>query len=230
MDLKQIHQLIEQECGATTDVKTALKEMLQLHSYIYQKLGELAVKYGNGTHPKHRVTNYHSFFVNNVGENDSVLDLGSGRGDVTYDVAKKTKKTVIGVELNPNNVKYAKSKYNKLNLVFVKGNIYSDVIKEHFDVVIMSNVLEHLDNRVELLKSIVEKVTPKKILLRVPQFERDWTIPIKKELGLSYFLDSTHKIEYTYREFEEEMEDSGLKISKMQVNWGEIWAVVVPEN
>jgi len=227
MDLKKICQLIEQEMALTPDPKIALKEMLQLYSYLYQKLGGLAVRYGNGTHPKHRVTKYHDFFVKHVLDNESVLDLGSGRGDVTYDVSKKTSGKVVGVELNPNNVHYAKKTYQNPNLTFVKGDLCTDVKDEHFDVVIMSNVLEHLDNRVELLKTVTAKATPKRILFRVPQFEREWTVPLKKELGLGYFLDSTHKIEYTYDEFINEMAAAGLTIwtHETRINWGEIWAV-----
>lgn len=230
MDLKKICRLIEQERDATSDVKKALTEMLQLYSYLYQESGKLAVKYGNGTHPKHRVTKYHDFFVNNVYCNESVLDLGSGRGDVTYDVAKKTIREVIGVELNPNNVQYAKTTYSLPNLTYVRGNIYTDIVDEHFDVVIMSNVLEHLKDRTTLLKMIMGKVTPNRVLFRVPQFEREWTVSVKKELGLPYFLDGTHEIEYTHEEFAKELDDAGLKVNKMQVNWGEIWAVAIPKD
>jgi 2-polyprenyl-3-methyl-5-hydroxy-6-metoxy-1,4-benzoquinol methylase len=204
-----------------------LKRLLQFDNFLYEKMSLASVKYGNGTHPKHRVTRYHDFFVENVEPHESVLDLGSGRGDVTFDVAKKTSGTVMGVEINPHNLNHAKSTYSKENLFFVRGDICKDICTKHFDVVIMSNVLEHLKNRADLLKNIIAKTTPSKVLLRVPHFEREWTVPIKKELGVSYFLDSTHEIEYTHQEFSEEMNKAGLQISKIQVNWGEIWALLV---
>ena len=99
---------------------------------------------------------------------------------------------------------------------------------EHFDIIVMSNVLEHLKNRIDLLRTIVFKITPHRLLFRIPHFEREWMVPVKKELGVNYLLDSTHEIEYTYHEFEDEMRTANLEIKKTQVNWGEIWAVCVP--
>jgi len=225
MNLNEIYDLILSRSADRNDPKVLLTELLQLHNFVYGKLGSVAVKYGGGTHPKHRLTKYHDFFVDNVDSHDSVLDLGCGRGDVTYDVAKKTDGKVVGIEMNHLNLGFARTAYRRDNLFFVNGDIRKELSVEHFDVVIMSNVLEHLGNRVELLKSIVAKTTPKKVLLRVPYFEREWTVAMKKELGVAYFLDSTHKIEYTQPEFFAEMEASGLKIESMKVNWGEIWAV-----
>ena len=230
MNFKSIYQFILSQSADPNNPKVLLKELLQLHNFIYKQLSSVAVAYGNGTHPKHRVTKYHDFFVDNTDENESVLDLGSGRGDVTYDVAKKTKNQVIGMDMNGHNLAYANSTYQADNLKFVKGNICTDVPLNHFDVVIMSNVLEHLKDRVELLRTITERTTPNKILLRIPYFEREWMVPIKQELGVEYFLDPTHEIEYRYEEFYAEMEQAGLKVDSLKANWGEIWAVCVKEN
>lgn len=209
----------------SSKIKEPLKEMLDLYTFIYQQLGVLAIKYDNGIHPKHRLTKYHDFFVNNIGNKESVIDLGSGRGDVTYDVSKKTVAEVLGIELNQNNLNHASNTYKKSNLKFVHGDIYKDVPCRHFDVVILSNVLEHLSRRIDLLRLVVLRVTPNKILLRVPSFEREWTVALKKEMNLNYFLDKTHQIEYTLDEFETEIKNANLKIVSKKINWGEIWAI-----
>ena len=225
MDFNKIYNVILAESKNQNDPKVFLKELLDFYNFIYRKIGSVAVQYGKGTHPKHRVTKYHDFFVENIGKNESVIDLGSGRGDVTYDVSKKTTNEVLGIEMNANNLTYARNTYKNDNLKFSYGNIHGDIPSRHFDVVILSNVLEHLDRRDDLLRDIIKKITPFKVLLRVPYFERDWTVPVKKELGVNYFLDNTHKIEYRQEEFFAEMERSGLKVDSMKVNWGEIWAV-----
>lgn len=230
MNLKQIYQFILSQSDNANDPKVLLKELLELYNFIYGKLGSVAVQYGNGTHPKHRLTKYHDFFVENVEDGESVIDLGSGRGDVTYDVANKTSGYVLGIEINHHNIQYAQTAYRKHNLRFMRGDLYANIPERYFDVVILSNVLEHLDERARLLRNIVKKTRPKKVLLRVPYFERDWTVAMKKELGVKYFLDSTHKIEYTQPEFFTEMEEAQLEISYMKVNWGEIWAVCKPKN
>ena len=94
-----------------------LKQLLKLDNELYKVISSAAVKWGKGTHPKHRVTNYHQFFVDHVaGTSLSVLDLGSGRGDVTYDVSKATKGKVLGIEINLNNLKYARQTHKNKNL------------------------------------------------------------------------------------------------------------------
>ena len=59
-------------------------------------------------------------------------------------------------------------------------------------------------------------------------FNRDWRVPLKKELGLPYLLDDTHFTEYTQESFEQEMTSSGLSVVHLEVRWAEIWAEVVP--
>jgi hypothetical protein len=85
-------------------------------------------------------------------------------------------------------------------------------------------VLEHIEKRVEFLRMLQDKYQPKKFLIRVPIFERDWRVPLKQELGVDYRLDATHFIEYRQEEFAAEMQQAGLTILHIQVNWGEIWA------
>lgn len=232
MDKKAIYNFILSQSQNSKDPKTLLKELLEFDNFLYSKISSVAVEYGGGKHPKHRVTKYHDFFVDNVGEHDSVIDLGSGLGDVTYDVACKTDGDVVGIELNSRNVLESRRRYSRKNLSFLHGDMCKDIVnlKRVFDVVMMSNVLEHMGDRVNLLKKIIEIIVPFKILLRIPYFEREWMVPVKKELGVDYFLDSTHKIEYTYEEFYTEMKEAGLKVLELKANWGEIWAVCITKS
>jgi len=91
-------------------------------------------------------------------------------------------------------------------------------------VIILSNVLEHLKNRIEFLSKI-KKLAPK-ILIRVPMLNRDWITLYKKELGIEYRLDPSHYIEYTLESFEKELQKVGLSLKNYSIQFGEIWAVV----
>lgn len=93
-------------------------------------------------------------------------------------------------------------------------------------MVVLSNVLEHLPRRPAFLRQIQQLVKPSRILIRVPLFERDWRVPLKRELGVEWRLDQTHETEYTLESFAEEMAAAGLHITHQQVRWGEIWAEV----
>ena len=92
-----------------------------------------------------------------------------------------------------------------------------------FDTVVLSNVLEHLPERAAFLRSVRMRVHPRRFLLRVPLFERDWRVPLKKELGIEWRLDLTHETEYTEEAFRNELEQAGLHITELHIRWGEIW-------
>jgi len=47
----------------------------------------------------------------------------------------------------------------------------------------------------------------------------------KKKLGLDYRLDPTHHIEYTLKQFEEELGQANIVPKKVEVRFGEIYAV-----
>ena len=201
-----------------------LKIILRAHSFTYSWAGRLSTKVeGSGLHPKHRIMNYHQFFVDNVGENDTVLDIGCGNGALTYDVAQKAKK-VVGIDLNEQNITSARNKFPRENIEYIHGNALTDLPNEKFDVIILSNVLEHIDKRVEFLTSL-KKLAPI-FLIRVPMLNRSWIDVYKKELGLEYRLDKTHFIEYTFVGFKEELGKAGLRVSDYSIQFGEIWAVV----
>lgn len=196
---------------------------VNLHNQTYKLISLLVVLENNGLHPKHRIMKYHDFFVNNTPEGSTVLDIGCGNGALAFDVAEKASK-IIAIELNGYNLKVARNKYSKKNIEYIKGDATKYDFDGEFDAVILSNVLEHLDGRVEFLKKI--KNLADKFLIRVPMIDRDWLAMYKKEKGFEYRLDQEHKIEYTLDSFKKEIELAGLKLEDYSIQFGEIWAVV----
>jgi len=199
-----------------------IKFALRLHNFSYKLATKFAIKAESGLHPKHRLMNYHQFFVDNVNSEDKVLDIGCGNGALTFEVAKKAKK-VVGIDLDKKNIKIAKKKYWAPNIEYLVGDATKDLPNQKFDVIILSNVLEHIKNRVEFLQKI-KNLAPK-ILIRVPMINRDWITLYKKELGVEWRLDKTHYIEYTLESFKEELEKAGLNLEKYSIQFGEIWVV-----
>ncbi len=203
-----------------------MKLALKLHSFSYKLISYLAIKNENGLHPKHRLIGYHEFFTKNVNSNDRVLDIGCGNGSLAKDVAKYAK-SVTGIDIDEKLIAKAKRKNPAPNLEYKVGDVTRDLSNEKFDVIIMSNVLEHIDDRVNFLKSI--KPLANKFLFRVPMIDREWVTLYKKELGLDYRLDTTHFTEYTFAQFKDEFEQAGYSIESHSVQFGEIWAVIKPE-
>ena len=91
------------------------KFALRLHNLSYKLSSQFSVKAENGLHPKHRLMNYHHFFVDNINERDKVLDIGCGNGALTLDLAKKAK-TVVGIDLNEDNITIAGKRYYAPNI------------------------------------------------------------------------------------------------------------------
>ena len=201
-----------------------VKFFLWLHSFSYRVVGFLASQTEGGVHPKHRLMNYHRFFVDNINEGDVVLDVGCGNGALTYDIAGKAER-VVGIDLNPKNIAFAKKRYARKNIEYMCGDATKDLaLFKPFDAVTLSNVLEHIENRVEFLGGMKRKAP--KLLIRVPMINRDWVTLYKKELEMRYYGDRGHFTEYTLDSFERELGEAGLKIEEYSIQFGEIWAVV----
>jgi SAM-dependent methyltransferase len=209
--------------------KAGLKLLLQLNNKIYALTGKLACDYDGGVHPKHRLMRYHDFFVNRLSPGDTVIDIGCGNGALSYDMAEKAGAVVTAVELSERNYHEATERFSHPNVGYVHGDVLKDLPDKPFDVAVMSNVLEHLPNRIEFLRSAQERLKPKRWLIRVPLYERDWRVPLMDELGVDYRLDLTHYTEYTQESFSEEMERAGFLIVHKEIRWGELWAEVRPK-
>lgn len=212
-----------------TGVRALLRLLLVLDNVLYRYTSLAAVRYGGGLHPKHRLTAYHDFFARHIGDGDRVLDIGCGLGVVDYDVVTRTGAVVTGVDHDAAAIAHAQQRYRHDRLRFVGGDAWTAAAGQAFDVVVLSNVLEHLDDRVEFLTTIRMKIAPRRLLIRVPLFERDWRVPLKAELGVDYRLDPTHRIEYREREFRDDVHRGGFAVLETEIRWGEIWAVCAPD-
>lgn len=220
--------IVKRKTSSLTPAK-ALKLLFDLENKLYGLEGQEAVRYGNGLHTKHRHIKYHNFFVQRIEPGSQVLDVGCGNGALAYDIATQViGVSVYAIDIAPENIEIARQNYAAAdNIRFICGDVLCDLPEQHVDVVVLSNVLEHIEKRVEFLQGLQERYQPRKFLIRVPIFERDWRVPLKEELGVDYHLDAGHYIEYRQEEFAEEIAQAGLCIQHAQVNWGEIWAEIV---
>jgi SAM-dependent methyltransferase len=207
----------------------ALRELLTLDADLSGAIDLTAMAYEGGIHVKHRLTGYHDFFVARIGAADRVLDIGCGYGAVAHSIASRTGARVTGLDMDRANIARASQLFpRRENLVFVEGTAPRVLPDGAFDVIVLSNVLEHIERRIEFIRTIQTRLAPRRWLIRVPMFNRDWRPTLRKEIGLFPYGDPTHFVEYTRETFEDEMLASGLAIGHLQINWGEIWAEARP--
>lgn len=214
-------------------MKTILKQFLKLdlaiHNFTYRLAGYLATKLEDGVHPKHRLIGYHHFFREHVNQGDIVLDIGCGNGELTREVSYKVQ-WIYGMETDEAKLRYARDRNFRPNIIYMRGDATNregeSLIKaQKWDVIILSNVLEHIEDRIEFLKYYGEKAD--KILLRVPLLNRSWLPLYMKDLGIDYRLDKGHFIEYTLGTLIDELEQAGLRLTEHSTQFGEIWGVAV---
>ena len=114
----------------------------------------------------HRMT----YILNQIGNRDiknlKILDVGCGGGIICEPLARLGAK-VTGIDFAPNNIKVAKlhSEKNKLKINYIYKDIEKSKIDEKFDVILMFEVLEHLDNWKKTIKKIKKNLNENGIII-----------------------------------------------------------------
>lgn len=207
----------------------SLRRLFRTQEDIDLLINERATVLGRGEHPKHRLTHYHDFFVERIPEGARVLDIGCGYGAVARSIAKRVSNVqVTGMDIDERFIAQARAAENPANLTFLVGDALTSLPHDSWHTVILSNILEHLDGRVAFLTGLNDALAPRQILIRVPLFERSWQVPMRRELGINYFSDPTHRIEHSLEEFDREIAEAGMEICEQHTLWGEIWAACRP--
>jgi SAM-dependent methyltransferase len=214
--------------AADPDKRRAARELLTSYDDVYRWLDRVAIEYDGGVHVKHRLTRYHDFFLERVEPGERVLDVGSGKGELASDLAVRRDATVVGIDNDRSHVAFARTRFADERVTFLEGNILEELPDGQFDVVVLSNVLEHLGPRIDFLRRVVRSARPKRLLVRVPVYARDWTVPLKEEVGLRAYWEPDHEIEYDPETFRAELDEAGLDVTELILRWGEIWAVAQP--
>lgn len=205
------------------DRRRAMRQLLQVYDDAYAGVDRGAITYDDGVHAKHRLTRYHDFFVDRVREGERVLDVGCGKGELAHDLAERSGATVIAIDASPWMLEFARARFSHPNVTFVQADASDYTPEQPVDVAILSNVLEHIESRVEVLRALREDAGARRLLIRVPSRERDWTVPLKQEVGLPHFSDPEHKLEYDPQLLRDELAAAGWGMGEPLLNWGEIW-------
>jgi SAM-dependent methyltransferase len=208
---------------AQSDHTKAMRELLEIYQDAYVGVDLAAIDYDGGVHAKHRLTHYHDFFVDRVDATERVLDVGCGKGELAYDIAELTGASVVAIDASPWMLEFARERLAHPRVTYVQADANYYVPPEPVDVAVLSNVLEHIGPRTELLRALRERAGAGRLLIRVPTIDRDWTVPLRRELGLAHFSDPEHQVEYTPELLRAELAQGGWRMGEPKLGWGEIW-------
>lgn len=167
-------------------------------------------------HPKHLYVSERPWYLDHLDSCETLVDLGSGLGTAcTAAVQKAGCKTAIGIERDWKNLKSAAVLAGRASSTeWINGDLEDPLplADESADIILISDVLEHLNNRHSLLTE-TRRVLKRggKVLISVPNRDTSWKRKLRHH-GLSSFDDDDHKIEYSEDELRKEIESAGFSI------------------
>jgi SAM-dependent methyltransferase len=196
-----------------------LKLFLNLE-WLFDRLAhEQAYKnYTPATHPA-RIYSY-KYILEHIKPTDNVLDLGCNLGDISFRLAEKAKR-VVGIDYAPKAIETAKQQYQHPNLEFHCAEAY-DYLKKNdarFDVLILSHILEHLDDPKDFLKKF--KNFFNYIYIEVPDFDRYYLNHYRKDFKLPIiYSDDDHISEFDRAEIKQLLLDCDIELLESEFIYG----------
>ena len=152
-----------------------------------------------------------TFLVDVIQPSDSVLELGSGTGEVIASVNAKRR---VGIDYDAAKIAVAKQRFPDVE--FAVADL-RDRLGEQFDVLILSHVLEHLDDP----ETVLRAGNFSRIYVEVPDFDADRLnlIRLTRNRSLVY-SDADHVRELRREEAEEMFARAGLTVIESEFRLG----------
>jgi SAM-dependent methyltransferase len=139
------------------------------------------------------------------GDHLNILVCGIGGGMICQEL-KKSGHRVVGIDISRASCEYA---HKQMGIPVINGDLEMllPFIKEYFDIVVIADVLEHLDNDSQLLKEISLCLKPRGLVfITVPAYQHMLSIWDKR---------LQHKRRYSLTDINKKIFESGLSIKKV---------------
>lgn len=172
-----------------------------------------------------------SFLLSKILPEHNVLDLGCNQGDISYLLSKNCQR-VVGIDIDKNVIDIANQKHKNHNLSFLCEDLYDYLSKksEPFDVLILSHIIEHLDNPIDFLKK--NKNYFKLIYVEVPDFDNVYLNKYREKFNLNLiYSDNDHVVEYTREDLMDIFKSIKLDIVSSEYRYGvqKYWCKVITD-
>lgn len=165
------------------------------------RLVYLTKKFNYPVHPKHLLPENRQWYIDSLEATDVILDIGCNTGQHTLSAAKRCKR-IIGLDLDLKLLAQATLEAKKRGIHNAKfighdANRKLPFMAESFHKVLLFAVLEHLIRRKGVLDEVYRVLKPSgHLFLSVPNKNTTWK-RWQRKVGVSYYSDRDHKIEYT---------------------------------
>lgn len=156
----------------------------------------------------------------------SVLDVGCGSGVHGAELKRIHGHRVVGVDLSAESIAKAKSRLAEAYVADVtKPETYPFATSQKFDVIVFSDILEHLYDPMDTLTRHFALLAPGgRILISLPNVAI-WNVRLEILLGRFEYqdtgtLDRTHIRFFTRKTFRRFTEQAGLEVSSRRITPG----------
>lgn len=174
--------------------------------------------FGKEDHPVRGISA--EFLLGHLEADHEVMDLGCNSGDLTFLLSKKVR-SITGVDYNEKLIHEAKRKYPRTGISFVKDDAvsYLEKNKKKFDVLVLSHIIEHLDDPGLLLKLCKKFFSY--VYIEVPDLERNHlNIYREKVQSNLMYSDADHIWEFGRSDVQKLITENDLVILDMEFMLG----------
>ncbi|PBQ32563.1 hypothetical protein CNR22_12540 [Sphingobacteriaceae bacterium] len=174
--------------------------------------------YSTENHPLRKISNAHILGL--IKESDSVLDMGCHAGQITATIATKAK-NVVGIDYDREAIESANKRFKKDNLVFIHSDIESYLAKNSvsFDVLILSHILEHIEDPEKMILCIKPFINY--MYIEVPDFDKTYMNHYRQDLHLDLiYTDADHITEFDRVEMKALIKTCGFSVLESEYEFG----------
>jgi glycosyltransferase involved in cell wall biosynthesis/SAM-dependent methyltransferase len=190
-----------------------LRSWFEIHRYAEERINQCCTAYYDGEHPKHYLWLEHNrFLFDGINAGDRVLDIGCGASYYPQWVAEKAAE-ILAVDILPERVEEARSRNSKTNVRYEVMDVTGGIPQGKFDVAICSHVLEHLEDPLPVLRNLAQSIP--RLLAKVPLTDSHWMKLVKRDIGMPWMDDLSHRREYTEALLREHLVSSGWIVQEI---------------
>ena len=162
------------------------------------------------------------FLVKHLPDDAKVLDIGCGSGYVIKRMLPKTKH-IVGVDYDQAAINNAQKLFEENTIRLICDDVFNFLQQEsdQFDLIVLSHVLEHINNPGDFLKKLADK--SKYFYIEVPDFEVShlnlYRVLVETDL---VYTDADHVSEFDRSELLGLIEEARLEVVDAEFKMGVI--------
>lgn len=139
-------------------------------------------------------------YINKDPKDLKLIDIGCGNGKFVYD-AKQRDYQAKGIDLSPDRIKQGKELFDLNDTDLECKNINGFELNEKYDIIVLWDVIEHVESPSEILQSLKKIAHPKTLIFMLTMsidsityklYKKDWNY-INPSQHLHYFSHNTMK-------------------------------------